>query len=248
MSLSTSASQLTSSVVSADEPVVPPLRNGDHLTRAEFHRRYEAMGDDVRAELIEGIVYLRSKHDMASPVSIDSHGTPHLDVATWVGYYRSKTPGLIGGDNSTVFIDGINEPQPDVLLGIPAAVGGQTRLTTRGKKRYVDGAPELVIEIAAGTASIDLNAKLIAYQRNGVGEYLVVLAEDQREVRWFVLEEDRFTPLRPDEDGLLKSRLFPGLWLDPAALLAGDLPRLLAVIDAGCATEAHQQFAIRVAG
>ena len=244
MSLTTSANQF----VSTDTPDIPPLRNGDHLTRAEFHRRYEAMGDDVRAELIEGIVYLRSKHDMASPVSIDSHGTPHLHVVTWVGFYLSKTPGLIGGDNSTVFIDGTNEPQPDVLLGIPAAVGGQTRLTTRGKKRYVDGAPELVIEIAAGTASIDLNAKLTAYQRNGVGEYLVVLAEDQREVRWFVLEDDHFTPLRPDESGLLKSRLFPGLWLDGAALLAGDLPRLLAGIDAGCATEAHRQFAARVGG
>jgi len=36
----------------------PPLRNGDHLTRAEFHRRYEAMGDGAIAELVEGIVYL----------------------------------------------------------------------------------------------------------------------------------------------------------------------------------------------
>src|SRR5688572_24736144 len=162
---------------------IPPLRNGDHLTRAEFHRRYEAMGEGVRAELIEGIVYIWSQRDMSSPVSLDRHGTPHLDIGTWIGVYCSRTPGLLRGSDSTVFIDGINEPQPDVLLGIPANAGGRTKLVTRNGRRYVDGAPELVIEIAASTAAIDLNAKLDAYQRNGVGEYLVVLTEDQREVR-----------------------------------------------------------------
>lgn len=226
---------------------IPPLRNGDHLTRAEFHRRYEAMGDGVRAELIEGIVYLWSRNDMPSPVSIDFHGTPHLDVGTWVGVYCSRTPGLLRGSDSTVLIDGVNEPQPDVLLGIPVAAGGRTRLVTRDGKRYVDGAPDLVIEVAASTASIDLNAKLAAYQRNGVGEYLVVLTEDQREARWLSLVDNLFEPVPPDADGLLKSRLFPGLWLDPAALLAGDLPRLLAALDVGCATEEHRRFAARLA-
>lgn len=226
---------------------IPPLRNGDHLARAEFHRRYEAMGDDVRAELIEGIVYLWRGNDFSTPVSIDRHGTPHLHVAAWVGCYCSQTPGLVRGIDSTVFLDGVNEPQPDVLLGIPVAAGGRTRLVTRNGKRYVDGAPDLVIEIAASTASIDLNAKLAAYQRNGVGEYLVVLTEDQREVRWLSLADNRFEPIPPDAGGLLKSRLFPGLWLDPAALLAGDLPALLAGLDAGCATDEHRRFAAGLA-
>ena len=233
----------------ADEPgrpKIPPLRNGDHLTRSEFHRRYEAMGESVRAELIEGIVYIWSSPGMPSPVSINKHGTPHISVATWVGYYWSKTPGLLPADNSTVFIDGVNEPQPDVLLGIPAAAGGRTRLVTRGDKQYVEGAPDLVIEVAASTVSIDLNAKLAAYQRNGVGEYLVVLTEEDREVRWMALADNRFQPIAPDTDGLLKSRLFPGLWLDAAALLAGDLAKVLAAVDRGCSTDAHREFAARV--
>lgn len=243
------------SPIPADRPAenprrapVPPLRNGDHLTRAEFHRRYEAAGESVRAELIEGIVYVWSSPDMPSPVSLSHHGTPHFYVVTWAGYYCSKTPGLVPGDDSTVFIDGANEPQPDVLLGIPAAAGGRTRMVTVNGKQYVEGAPDLVIEVAASTASIDLNSKLDAYQRNGVGEYLVVLTEEQREVRWMVLIEDRFEPIAPDaSDGLLKSRLFPGLWLDPAALLAGDLSKLLAAIDRGCSSEPHRQFAARLA-
>ena len=229
-------------------PPPPPLRNGDHLSRAEFHRRYEAMGEGVRAELIEGIVYLWSAPDMPLPVSLDKHGTPHFFVVGWAAYYCSKTPGLLPGDNSSVFIDGVNEPQPDVLLGIPVAAGGRTRVVRQGSKQYVEGAPDLVIEVAASTASIDLNAKLAAYQRNGVGEYLVVLTEDQREVRWMSLVDDRFHPMAPDPaDGLLKSGLFPGLWLDPAALLAGDLPKLFAALDRGCATDAHRAFAARLA-
>ena len=205
------------------------------------------MGEGVRAELIEGIVYLWSSPGTPSPVSLDQHGMPHFYAVTWAGYYCSKTPGLVPGDNSTVFIDGTNEPQPDVLLGIPVAAGGRTKLVSRGNKQYVDGAPDLVIEVAASTAGIDLHAKLAAYQRNGVGEYLVVLTEEQREVRWMALVDDRFQPLAPDPaDGLLMSRLFPGLWLDPAALLAGDLPKLLAAVDRGCATDAHRDFAARL--
>ena len=226
---------------------VPPLRNGDHLTRAEFHRRYEAAGGSVRAELIEGIVYIWSSPEMPSPVSLSHHGTPHFYVVTWAGYYCSKTPGLLPGDNSTVLIDGTNEPQPDVLLGIPVSAGGRTKLVERNGRQYVDGPPDLVVEIAASTAAIDLHAKLAAYQRNGVGEYLVVLTEEQREVRWMALVEDRFGPIAPGPNGLLRSTLFPGLWLDPAALLAGDLPKLLAAVEQGCATDAHRAFAVRLA-
>jgi Uma2 family endonuclease len=237
-------------VPAADQPArskIPPLRNGDHLTRAEFHRRYEAMGEAVRAELIEGIVYIWSKPDMPSPVSLDKHGMPHFNVVGWAAYYCSKTPGLVPGDNSTVFIDGVNEPQPDVLLGIPVAAGGRTKLTSRNDRQYVEGAPDLVVEVAASTVAIDLNAKLMAYQRNGVGEYLVVLTEEDRGVRWMTLVENRFQPIAPDADGLLKSRLFPGLWLDGEALLAGDLAKVLAAVDRGCSTDAHKEFAARVA-
>lgn len=229
-----------------DAPI-PPLRTGDHLSRAEFHRRYEAMGEGVRAELIEGVVYIWGSASMASPVSIDRHGAPHLHVVTWVGVYCSKTPGLVAGDNSTVFIDGINEPQPDVLLGIPPAAGGQTKLVTRDNKQYVDGAPELLIEVAASTTAIDLNAKLRAYERNSAGEYLVIITEERPEVRWLSLVDGSFRPIALDTDGLLRSGLFPGLWLDPAALLSGNLAKLLATLERGCATDEHRGFVQRLA-
>jgi len=237
-----------SPVVREPSPL-PPLRNGDHLAREEFHRRYEAMGEGVRAELIEGVVYLHHAPDTPSPVSLDFHATPHIDLGGWVFYYCLKTPGLLRGADGSVLLDGGNEPQPDVLLGIPESVGGRTRVVRRGAKQYVGSAPELVAEVAASTAAIDLHAKLRAYERNGVAEYLVVLTEERPpEVRWMALEFGRLAPLpRDPADGLLKSRAFPGLWLDPDALLAGDLPRLVAAVDRGYATAEHAAFVARLA-
>src|SRR5580658_6611036 len=92
------------------ETFVPPLENGDRLTRAEFERRYNAMPEHVRAELVEGVVV------MASPVRHNMHGQQHGDLLTWAGMYRVGTPGVLGGADATVRLDLDNEPQPDVYL------------------------------------------------------------------------------------------------------------------------------------
>lgn len=63
----------------------------------------------------------------------------------------------------------------------------------------------------------DLGIKLDLYRRTGVREYLTVLLNPQR-VIWRQLVRGRYREIAPSEDGLLKSRIFPGLWLDPAAL------------------------------
>lgn len=223
------------------EPKVLPLHNGDRLTREEFHRRYAAMGNGVRAELIEGVVYVEER-DMPSPVSIDKHSQPHFDLSGWLFTYCRLTQGLVRGIDGTIFADRRNEPQPDVLLGIPAVAGGQTRTVSRGEKQYVLDAPELVGEVSASTASIDLGDKHEAYQRNGVQEYVVVLTEeDPPEVRWFSMIDGKFERVLP-EAGIIRSRVFPGLWLNVAALLAGDLAGLAATVEAGCETADHATF------
>ncbi|MBX9584389.1 MAG: Uma2 family endonuclease [Gemmataceae bacterium] len=213
---------------------IPPLESGDRLTRTEFERRYEAMPDVKKAELIEGEVY------MGSPVSHGYHGEPHFDVITWLGAYKVGTPGTSGGDNSTVRLDPDNEPQPDVLLFVLPDYGGRVRLTK--KHRYIRRAPDLVVEVAASSASIDLGNKLTAYRRNKVSEYLVWRVYDDA-VDWFVNRAGRFDPLAPDPaDGLLKSAAFPGLWLDPAALIGGDMPAVMAALNRGLASPEHAAF------
>jgi Uma2 family endonuclease len=163
----------------ADE--TPRLCAGDRLTRDEFERRYRAMGLPRKAELIAGVVHV------PSPVSHARHGAPHSLLCYWLRHYVAGTPGTGCGDSSTVRLDLDNEPQPDLLLRVQAGCGGQTRLSTEG---YVEGAPELVAEIAASSASHDLHDKLHAYRRNGVQEYLVWRVED-RAVEWFALRGGR---------------------------------------------------------
>jgi Uma2 family endonuclease len=152
------------------------------------------------------------------------------------------TPGLTSGDNSTVRLDLDNEPQPDLLLRIPERAGGRSRVTTDG---YLEGAPELVIEVAASSTSYDLHQKLHAYRRNGVMEYLVHRVEDG-EVDWFVLDGGTYVRQQPDAHGLLASRVFPGLVLDVAALLREDFGALEAAIERAVQTAEHAALVRRL--
>ena len=215
---------------------VPPLENGDRLTRLEFERRYEAMPRLRKAELIEGVVY------MPSPVRLRRHGQPHSLVIGWLAAYKARTPGLILGDNSTVRMDLDNEPQPDALLLVDPDRGGQARIT---EDDFVEGAPELVAEIAASSASYDLNAKQNVYRRNGVREYVIWRVLDG-EIDWFVLRQGRYEKLARDAAGLYRSEVFPGLWLDPDALVGDDLGTVLDVVQKGIATPEHEALVERL--
>jgi Uma2 family endonuclease len=222
--------------IPADLPVrtAPPLENGDRLTRPEFERRYEAMPEVKKAELIQGVVY------MPSPVSYEGHGRQHLALGSWLGVYSASTPGVGAGDNATVRLDLDNEPQPDVLLRITN--GGQSRVDANG---FLDGAPELVAEVASSSVAYDLHQKLHTYRRHGVREYVVWRTQDNA-IDWFILREGRYDRLPPDEAGIYKSECFPGLWLDAAAMLRGDLAAVLKVLGEGAASQDHEGFVRRL--
>ncbi len=209
-----------------------PLENGARLTRAEFERRYEAMPHLKKAELIEGVVY------MPSPVHHTVHSRPHAYIIGWLVHYCSATPNIDLGDNATVRLDADNEVQPDALLRIEFEVGGTSRISDDD---YIEGAPELIVEIAASSESYDLHDKKKVYRRNGVQEYIVWRVYEKA-LDWFRLEEGAYHRLEPDEAGILRSQVFPGLHLDVEALLAGDLATVLAVLRAGVATEEHAAF------
>ncbi|QDT39773.1 Uma2 family endonuclease [Stratiformator vulcanicus] len=215
---------------------VPPLVNGDHLTLPEFLRRYEAMPELKKAELIDGRVY------MGSPVRTDRHGEPHSDLIGWLSFYKASTPGVGTADNSTVLLDIDNSPQPDASLRIKPEYGGQTRMTEKG---YIQNAPELVCEVAASSASYDLHEKLHAYRRSGVREYLVWMTQSQS-IAWFVLREGNFEQLDLDDSGRIESETFPGLVLDVQALVEGDLKQVLDVLAEGMKSEAHHAFVDRL--
>jgi Uma2 family endonuclease len=221
-----------------DETGLPPLENGDRLTRWEFERRYEAMPWLKKAELIEGVVY------MGSPVRQRSHGRPHGMIIGWLAAYVAATPGVDLGDNSTIRLDVDNEPQPDALLRIEPEAGGHSRV---GEDDYIEGPPELIFEVAASSASYDLHDKLNTYRRNGVQEYAVWQVYD-RHVDWWELNEGQYQSIDPDENGVVWSNIFPGLGLAVPALLEGKLAAVLEALRKGLETDEHAAFVARLAG
>ncbi|MBD2439742.1 Uma2 family endonuclease [Nostoc sp. FACHB-110] len=216
---------------------VPPLENGDRLTRFEFERRYNAMPKLKKAELIEGTVY------MASPLRFEPHAEPHADLMGWLWNYKIVTPGVRLGDNATVRLDLDNEPQPDAVLLIDAQAGGQSSFSQDG---YVEGAPELIAEIAASSATVDLGDKKRAYRRNGIQEYLVWQVFEQR-IDWFRLDAGEYVNLQPNQAGVFQSQGFPGLWLDASALLRGEMQQVLTVLQTGLNSTEHQAFVQQLA-
>ncbi len=210
----------------------PPLQAGDQLSRAEFERRYHAQPELKKAELLEGIVY------MPSPVKYARHASPHLYLGGWITHYIAATPGIEGGDNATVRMDNENDPQPDILLRIDRAKGGRSFI---GADDYLIGAPELIVEVAGSSANYDMHVKKRVFARNGVQEYLVALTHE-RSLHWFALDEGEYVELQPDVEAIVRSRIFPGLWLDIAAFWANDLATLLLVLQQGITSEEHAAF------
>jgi Uma2 family endonuclease len=218
------------------EERLPTLEVGDHLDQKTFHARYEAMPGHVRAELIGGIVY------MASPLK-PRHGRTHSRVMSWLIGYEDATPGVETYDNTTAILGEESEPQPDAYLIISPEAGGQMHYNI---DEYLVGAPELIVEVASSTESIDLHAKRTDYEKAGVQEYVVVALRQER-VFWLTLRQGHYQDLAPGEDGVLRSEVFPGLWLDPAALLRHDGKRLTEVLELALASPEHAAFAARLA-
>jgi Putative restriction endonuclease len=211
---------------------LPPLEEGDHLTREEFERRYEAMPHVRKAELIEGVVH------MPSPVRLEHHGTPHGHFVTWMGYYETYTPGVILAVESTVRLDDKNEPQPHGFLLFDPECGGQAQISADD---YVENGPELVGEIAASTVSIDLHKKKQAYLRNNVKEYIVWRVVDEA-IDWYISRQGQFELLPRNSAGIYQSETFPGLWLDADALVHGNMVKVLAVLQQGIASPEHGEL------
>jgi len=226
------------STVERPEPrVLPPLIAGQRLDQPTFHERYEAMPPETRAELVGGVVY------MPSPLR-DPHGETDKDVSYWLGHYKRFTRGVRSPNNATVKLGPQGEPQPDTQLRIPEELGGQSRVDVAG---YITGPPELIVEIGHSSRRFDLGPKKDDYERAGVVEYLFVgIGPD--EIRWLVRREGRFVDMAPGPDGVFRSEVFPGLWLDPRPLFFGDLDGIIAVLEQGLATPDHAAFVARLAG
>jgi Uma2 family endonuclease len=223
------ATDLTRDTTRAAPGVPPELYAGARMDRATFHRLYEQTPEGFNAELIGGVVYV------ASPLKVP-HGRHHGILMTWLGAYWAATPGCDLLDNTTAILGDESEPQPDAALRIE---GGSSHID---EDDYLTGPPELVAEVADTTVRLDLGAKRADYEREGITEYLVLVVAERRAV-WFVRDErGAFSELSADADRLLKSRVFPGLWLDADAFFGRDGRRVLEAVAKGIASPEHAAF------
>jgi Uma2 family endonuclease len=215
---------------------LPPLENGDQLDQKTFHARYEAMPEHCRAELIGGIVY------MASPQKVPHSRVQQLTVR-WLDEYAEATPGTKELSNNTQILGPDSEPEPDNCLFIVPEYGGRVFVD---ENDYLNGSPELVVEVSSSTESIDLHRKKLDYEKAGVLEY-VVLALRTQQVFWFVRRRSKFKEVPLPADGIFRSRVFPGLWLDAEAMLGNDRQRVLSVLRQGLASPEHAAFLAKLA-
>ena len=214
---------------------IPPLRNGDRLALAEFERRYNAMPNLKKADLIEGVVYIE-------PTVTFPHGRANADVVGWMGFYQMVTPRVIGSVRASIRLGPRSEVQPDSLLLIAPEAGGQSRVGADG---LLEGPPELVAEVTFNASSYDLHDKFKLYQRSGVREYIAWRLEDE-EIDWFVSREGRFDRLTPCRRGWLRSECFPGLWLDQVALIQDKLSDVQETVKQGLASPEHAAFVAKL--
>jgi Uma2 family endonuclease len=222
----------TNRTTMAIEFSVPLLANGDCMRQTEFHRRYQKCPKGERWELVGGIAYLTSPPGL-------THSDFDEELGFLLGLYRRSTPGVQVLHGATTILGDESEPQPDLGLRVRPEYRGQSRTV----KDYVEGPPELLIEIAHSTQALDLHQKRTDYQRAGVLEYIVVCTEEQ-ELHWFDFRTDR--PIRPDRAGVSRSKVFPGLWIDGAALLKLDSARVVEIVQQGLASPAHAAFVRRL--
>lgn len=187
------------------------------------------MPDLKFAELIDGHVCI------PSPASY-AHGRRHSQFAFLVEMYAVRTAVCEPVSNATWRMVG-NAPQPDVALRLLPEFGGRTTIS----EKLANGAPELIVEVAYSSRSIDLGPKAALYQAAGVTEYVIVLLEEQR-VDWRVLEDGSYRALSAQTPGVLKSRRFPGLWLNEPAFWQKDGTALLATLEEGLGSEECRKF------
>jgi Uma2 family endonuclease len=205
------------------------MHNGDKMSQPEFSKIYSKISEPYKAELIAGIVY-------EPPPPTLSHAVSDLDLAALLKHYQAYTPGTQSGHDCSVILSSDDQVQPDSFLRILPELGGQSF----NWRRRIKGAPELVAEVSFSSRSIDLHTKKERYAKFGVREYIVLCVEPSL-FHWFNLASGEMLPI--DENGVIRSEIFPGLWLDAHSLSDGDTRTALETLSLGLQSPQHKTFA-----
>jgi len=219
----------------ADGIAVRPLQGGERMRRNEFERRFDATPGLKRAELVEGTVWIPPQMGEVR------YGSARMALIGLIGSYCAATPGVSGGAHGHIRLDAVNMPQPDVSVHLGKAYGGQSRIDADG---YLEGAPEFVADVVRQRAEWP-TGRVEALRRNGVREFAVWRVDDCL-IDWFVVRDGKQERLEMGADGVYRSRVLPGLWVDPVALLTDERARAMAVMRQGIASPEQGEFIERL--
>ncbi len=214
----------------------PLLEEGMRLDAIEFHRRYSQLPNLHKAELIEGVVH------MPSPTHF-KHVIGHASLSGWVINYATDTPDVIAGANGSLRLDMDNEVQPDALMLIYP--GGPAAILADPEDDIIRSSPELAIEISVSSRVRDRIKKYRVYEATGIQEYLIWQVKE-KVVEWFRLVDGKYLAFEPDSNGIIRSVVFPGLWLDTHALVVGNQAQVRTILNQGMASKEYKEFVRRL--
>ena len=189
------------------------------------------MPEDTRAELIGEIVRLGARRTAAQ-------GETSAEALAWLGCYEAATPGVQGLGRVTILLSNYSELEPNACLLLPPSCGGRTW----EEDGYLAGPPEFVVDVAGHDEGYYLNEKCHDYEQAQVREYVVAIVGQNPRVVWFHHTGRGFEELSVSACGEFRSQVFPGLWLDPVALLQLDTGGVQAALERGLASPKQAEF------
>lgn len=156
-------------------------------------------------------------------------------VSYWLCQYRRSTPCVESLGRVSIFLD------PTTEIETTAAMWLTPGADDRPRWQRCEGVPELLVEVTATVHNKVFRRRLRVYEQSEIHELLVVTG-DPRDTALYARENGRFARVSPADDGSYRSRVFPGLWLDPSALFSDEWNEMAACLDRGMATEEHAAF------
>lgn len=164
------------------------------------YQEYEKLPEDVRLEIIDGVVY-----DMAaSPVV--KHQKIVIKLATFVERFFSGKPCTPFVAPLDVVLDDINVVEPDIFV-----VCDESKIT----EKNIKGAPDLIIEVLSPSNIIkDRRTKKWLYEQHGVKEFIIISPMEESAERYWLVDGKYGLPELFNWDESFYSKLFPELYFD----------------------------------
>jgi hypothetical protein len=156
------------------------------------------------------------------------------DLALCINRYRLFSPGFYVCVMAKVQLNADEAEVP----GLVAMLNYGRMKQCKVEDEVFHGPPNFILDVFYSADDPDFLRRRERFCRAGVLEYFVAFQGEQIEYRWHRLTDGKYELVQPDEDGILRSRALPNLWLPRQALLDRDWWAVLGCIERGVSRRA----------